>query len=57
MPKPFRFTLVGSFHSYELYDRRGREVFNLDEAVEAAEELYGDEWVEVYNGESAAARE
>ena len=55
--KPFKVELCGSFHTYELYDDRGREVTDVQAAAECAEELYGDDWQSVYNGEDAIARE
>ena len=55
MPK-FRVRLAGSFYSFELYNSAGAEVHDLMEAVDCAEEQYGDEWREVYNGEESADR-
>jgi hypothetical protein len=49
----FRIELLGSFYTFELYDSRGREIFTLDEAIEAAEEQYPNEWQSVFNGEEA----
>lgn len=53
----FKVKLVGAFHSNELYDDRGREIFHLADAVKAAEAQFGAEWEEVYNGEEGMVRE
>lgn len=50
MPK-FRVELIGAFYTFELYDDRGREIFELGEAVEAAESQYPGTWRSVFNGE------
>lgn len=57
MNKSFRVEFIGAFYSGELYDIRGREVFTLAEAAEAAEDVYGDGWSCVYNGSEAIDRE
>lgn len=48
---PFSVQIAGSFHTLELLDSNGRQVFNLADAVEAANETYGNHWIAVYNGE------
>lgn len=53
----FLVRLKGSMHSFGLYDSKGREVHTLSRAIEVAEEQFGDEWTEVYNGEDGANRE
>lgn len=57
MPQPFKVTFVGSFYSSELYDRHGKEVFTLDDAIQTAEELYGEDWKEVFNGQEGISRD
>ena len=54
MTAKFKVELLGSFYTFELYDSRGREIFILDEAIEAAEEQYPNEWQSVFNGEEVA---
>ena len=41
---------VTMYYAFTLYDLRGKEVFDLGSACEAAEDIYGDDWTEVYNG-------
>jgi hypothetical protein len=53
----FKVRLRGAFHSFELYDAAGREVFELAAAIAEAERQYGPDWTEVYNGEEGASRE
>ena len=53
---PFRIEFAGSFYTSELYDADGRNVFDLMEAAEAAEEVYGDGWACVYNGNEGIER-
>ena len=55
MPR-FKVTLRNEFHAYELYDSRGQEVFNLGAAIAVAEETYGSDWNEVFNGLEGAER-
>lgn len=55
--KPFRFRFKNFFYAMELLDEKGRDVFDLQDAIRAAESLYGDEWTEVYNGDVGAVRE
>jgi len=55
MPK-FRVELLGNFHTFELYNARGAEIFDLLEAIECAEEQFGPEWACVYNGQQAMTR-
>lgn len=50
----FKVELAGSFYTYELYDSKGREIFELDKAIEAAEWQYAGVWNSVYNGNEAA---
>lgn len=54
MTAKFKVELLGSFYTFELYDSRGREIFTLDEAIEAAEEQHTGLWQSVFNGEEAA---
>ncbi len=53
----FMVEIVGSFHTFELYDNRGREVHELLAAAETAEDLYGSEWQSVFNGNDSVDRE
>lgn len=46
----FSFRLLGSFHSGPLYDNAGQEVHTLVAAKRVVEEVYGEEWAEVFNG-------
>lgn len=55
--RPFRVEVIGSFYTFELYDSRGREVFNIHDAAEAAEDEYGSDWSCVYNGQEAMTRD
>ena len=57
MPKPFNITLVGTFHSFTLYNHKGEEIFDLEEAIEFAEDYYNGNWDEIFNGEEATSRE
>lgn len=50
MPK-FMIHFRGAAYSNELYDERGREVFELEAAKDAAAALYPDAEYELYNGE------
>jgi hypothetical protein len=52
----FKVQLVGSFHTLEIYDSRGREIDDLETAVAEAERQYRDEWKCVFNGLEAAER-
>lgn len=56
-PKQFRVCLVSTFYSMELYDERGDEVYDLGDACRVAEELYGESWKEVYNGQFGLSRD
>lgn len=56
-PNKFRVEVAGSFYTYELYDDRGRECFDVDTAANAAEQEYGIDWQSVYNGQVAIDRE
>ena len=51
-----RFMILAGFHSMTLYDRLGKEVFNLSEAAEVAEATFGEDWKEVFNGEVGVSR-
>lgn len=53
----FHITFPGAFHSGELYDKQGRPVHTLEAAVNAAEEVHGEDWSEVYNGTVGISRE
>lgn len=55
--RPFRVELAGSFHTAELYDSNGSEVYDIDDAASCAECEYGDEWVSVFNGNESWDRE
>jgi len=57
MQKPFSVCLVGSFHSLEILDSRGREVYDMNEAIDVVESQYNDEWKEIYNGIEGISRE
>lgn len=54
MSNKFRIEFYGAFYPGELYDSLGREIFTLDEAIQAAEDQHHGEWQSVYNGEEAA---
>ena len=56
MPK-FSVEVAGSFHTYCLYDARGREVTELYAAAETAESQYGEDWNSVFNGREAIDRD
>jgi len=53
---PFRAELAGSFYGAELYGSDGDHVYDLETAVEVAEENFGDEWQSVYNGNESQER-
>lgn len=57
MKHKFKVEIAGDFYSHELYDEKGREVFDLKKATQVAEDQFGDEWAIVYNGEKALTRE
>lgn len=57
MKNKFSVELRGVFYTLTLYDEKGREVFTLEEAIQAAENEYGSEWSAVFNGEEGVARE
>lgn len=57
MGSKYRIELKGVFYTAELYDSKGREVYDSATAVEVAEELYGDSWTCVYNGQYAVTRD
>jgi hypothetical protein len=57
MKNKFSVELVGYFYSLELYDCRGSEVFELEEAVAVAEKEYGNKWQSVFNGNEGISRE
>jgi hypothetical protein len=52
-----RVELVGYFYTLELYDSEGAEIYNLDDAAEAAELQYGADWACVYNGNEGVDRD
>lgn len=54
---PFQVRFRGTFYAYGLYSREGKQYFTLKEAAQAAEEQYGEDWREVYNGQEAISRE
>lgn len=47
----FKVELLGSFYTFELYDDKGREIFDLDKAIETAESQHAGLWRSVFNGE------
>jgi hypothetical protein len=53
MESKFKIHYLSSMYAFELYDSKGREVFTLEAAVEAAKDKYPDEAWEVYNGSEA----
>ena len=53
MQSKYRIHYLSSMHAFELYDAKGREIFTLEEAIEAAKDKYPDEAWEVYNGSEA----
>lgn len=55
MPK-FRVEVAGMFYTLELYDAKGREIHNLQDAIAAAIDTYGNDWVSVFNGEVSFAQ-
>jgi hypothetical protein len=57
-PKPGQFLchLEDYFYAFDLYDERGREIYDLDIAVAAAEEQFGSDGWEVYNGNEGVNR-
>lgn len=57
MAHKFSVEIKGYFYTLELYDRRGRECFDVATAACAAEEEYGDNWLSVFNGAEAITRE
>ncbi len=54
---PFRVKHRGYFYTSAIYDNRGRELLDLATAAKVAEDLYGVEWEEVYNGVVGVSRE
>ena len=48
--RAFKIHLEDYFYALELYDERGNYVYTLREAIDAAEEQYGENGWEVYNG-------
>jgi len=50
MANKFMIHFRGAPYSNELYDERGREVFDLETAIETAENQYSPDEYEVYNG-------
>lgn len=57
MRNKFSVEFVNSFYTSVIYDARGRECFDVVSAADAAEDLYGDGWSCVYNGEDSITRE
>ena len=53
----FRVILKGNMYAHELYDREGRQVPDLERAIEVAERQFGPDWREVFNGHLGASRE
>lgn len=56
MPK-FMVELAGSFYTYELYNDAGAHIYDLTEAVNCAEDQFGEDWQAVYNGNEGEERE
>ncbi len=52
--KAFMIRFPGVFHACELYNAKGNHVYSLQEAIDVANDMYGDGWLEVYNGSLAA---
>jgi hypothetical protein len=52
----FSVELLGAFHTFTLLDSRGREVHTLADAIESAENEYGEQWSSVFNGAESIAR-
>lgn len=50
---PYRIHFQHGFHSLELYDAKGREIYDVGTAVEEATRQFPNESWEVYNGEEA----
>ena len=55
--RPFKVELIGDFYTHTLYNKKGQEVFSLQDAVQAAEDCYEDGWAIVYNGDQALTRD
>lgn len=55
--RPFSVELAGSFYTYNLYNEDGKQIFDLMEAADRAEELYEIDWQGVYNGNEGIGRE
>ena len=56
-PAKFMIHFQGAVYANELYSAdKGEEIFTLEEAVAAAEELYGPTGWEVYNGSDGENR-
>lgn len=53
----FHVLCPGSLYSHVLYNREGDHVHDLRTAVAVAEDAYGDDWLEVYNGLEGVERE
>lgn len=53
----FKITVAGIFHSFEIYTSNGRHIFDSRIAAERAEEIYGNEWCEVFNGTDGISRD
>jgi len=53
---PFRIELARSFYGAELYGPDGDHVYDLETAVEVAEENFGTDWQSVYNGNESQER-
>jgi hypothetical protein len=45
------------FYAYALLDDKGAEQYDLHSAAQLAEDMYGDDWREVANGEDGISRE
>ena len=55
--RAFRVRLRGQFYSGGLYNAKGQEMHDLQAAADLAEDMYGEDWAEVYNGEEAIERD
>ena len=52
----FKVSMRGSFHTYELHDADGKEIFDLNKACEEAEWQFPRDWSEVFNGDVGTSR-
>ncbi len=57
MSTRFRVCLNSTLYSALLYDCGGDYVYDLNTALREAEEQFGDEWTEVFNGLEGVERQ